>query len=73
MGSKEVDCHVEDTTEKGINGRKACYPVILSLHDRGFSLLFFNLNDREEAFLNTNLLLVSHAVSRINQSHWCDF
>lgn len=67
-----MDCRAEDATEKGINVRETqCDSTILSLYDReGF--LVFNLNDRVEPLLNSNLLLVYHAISEISQSHWCD-
>lgn len=46
--------------------------TILSLYDEQ-RVLALNLNDKEEPLLNLNLLLVSHAISQISQSHGCDF
>ena len=46
--------------------------TILSLYDEQ-RVLALNLNDKEEPLVNLNLLLVSHAISQISQSHGCDF
>lgn len=72
-GSKEAACWAEGSAEKGIHVRETQRDsTILSLYDEQ-RVLALNLNDKEEPLLNLNLLLVSHAISQISQSHGCDF